>query len=129
MFKCRFEWSLLFCGCERYIYILSKILTNASYAFILEKKKQAEMERKDFLCSNAAFVCMMHTKECRVKGNDSVYLHTYIWLFSLTVASTQLSVWIIFALSMYGIQKASRNKGSFDMFAMDIAFFLIFPLG
>lgn len=42
---------LFFYVCERHVCILSKILTNASYTFIQEKNKQAEMGRKDFLCS------------------------------------------------------------------------------
>lgn len=108
----------------RDVYILSKILTNASYTFILEKNKLAEMGRKDFLCSIAAFFCMIHMKEYRANGKDSIYSHTCIWLFSLAVAPTQLSVQIFFALSIYGIQKASKNKGGLNMFAMDIAFIL-----
>ena len=69
---------LFFCVCERHVYILSKILTNASYTFILEKNKQGEMGRKDFLCSSAAAFCMIRMKEYRAKRKDSVYLHTCI---------------------------------------------------
>lgn len=82
------------------------------------------MGRKNFLRSTAAFFCMIRVKEYRAKGKDSVYLHTCIWLFSLAVVPTQLSVQIIFAFSIYGIQKASENKGDLNMFAMDIAFML-----
>ena len=67
----------------RDVYILSKILTNASYTFILGKNKLPEMGRKDFLCSIAAFFCTIHMKECIEQMVKIQYIRIPVFDFSV----------------------------------------------